>query len=70
MGDPLLSQPPGSMLEHPVERLKRPFDRLPMLGTVTGQPHRHRDDIFADIDCRATLIQNQHGVAFLPGVPS
>ena len=70
MRDLLLGQPPCSVLEHPVERLKRLFDRLPMLGTVTGKPHRHRDDVFSDIDCRATLIQNQHGVAFLPGVPS
>src|SRR6185295_9536560 len=70
MGDLLLGQPPCSMLEHPVERLKRLFDRLPMLGTVTGKPHRHRDDVFSDIDCRATLIQNPHGVAFIPGVPS
>src|SRR4029078_1406004 len=67
MGDLLGGQPPGGVLEHPVKRLKRPFDRLPMLGTVTGQPHRHRDTIFPDIDCVTTLIENVHVASpFLP----
>ena len=69
MGDLVLAQPPRGVFEHPVKGLERLFDRLSMVGSVTGQPHRHRDDVFSDIDCRAALIKNQHRLATFPVAP-
>lgn len=56
MRHPLRHQPPSRLLQHPIERGKRPGDRLPTIGTLPGQPHRHRDHVLAHIDPGAPLM--------------
>jgi hypothetical protein len=60
MGDSQRDQPPGRLGQHPVERLEGALDRDPAARPVTGHPDRHRDHVLADIDRRASLIQNLH----------
>jgi hypothetical protein len=54
-------QPPCTLAQHPIEGLECAFDRFASVGTVsTRRAHCHCNDVLADIDTGAPLIQDLH----------
>ncbi len=58
--DLLFGQPRGGLDKHATECFEHAFDGVPMVGAVARQPDRYRDDVFADVDRRAPLVENLH----------